>query len=134
MHSCRCSGSTAIRDSKLTLKIIRITLGVLCTIAGVIGLLLPVVPQTIFFVLAVVLLFPEHHRVQSILRKYGPRYPRLMKMLERLGIDPGPAGAGQPPDPADGFLVGANPLVQEYRSEETRDRSAEAPAAETRRP
>lgn len=93
----------------------RITLGILCVIAGIIGLLLPIVPQTIFFVLAAILLFPDHPKIRKLLDKIEPRYPRLINFLERLGIgDTEPEDDPDPRPPAPGFMVGTNPVLREY--------------------
>ena len=100
------------------------TLGVLCAILGIIGLLLPIVPQTIFFVLAVILLFPDHPKVRKLLDKIELKYPRVINFLEKLGIgDTEPEDDPDPRPPADGFPVGTNPILREY---ELRGKSPES--------
>lgn len=91
------------------------TLGILCLIAGIIGLLLPIVPQTIFLLLAFILLFPDHPRVRKLLDRIEGKYPRVINFLERLGIgDTEPEDDPDPRPPHDGFPVGTNPILREY--------------------
>lgn len=103
------------RDPRTLLHVTRITLGILCVIAGIIGLILPIVPQTIFFILAAIFLFPDHPRIRKLLDKIEPKYPRLITFLEKLGIgDTEPEDDPDPRPPADGFMLGTNPILREY--------------------
>jgi len=45
-----------------------------------------VVPQTIFLILAAILLFPSHPRVQKLLAKFEHKYPKILGWLAKLGI------------------------------------------------
>lgn len=65
---------------------IRIGLGITFVILGLIGILIPVMPQTIFFLIAVALFFPTHPRVEQGLRRIEPRWPRFAQFLRRLGV------------------------------------------------
>ena len=101
--------------SRTWLHVLRITLGVLCVIAGIIGLLLPIVPQTIFFILAAILLFPDHPRIRKLLDKIEPKYPRLINFLERLGIgDTEPEDDPDPRPPSAAFMIGTNEILRDY--------------------
>ncbi len=48
--------------------------------------MLPIVPQTIFLILAAILLFPSHPRVQKLLAKFEHKYPKILGWLAKLGI------------------------------------------------
>lgn len=70
---------------------IRIGLGFFFLILGIIGLLVPLMPQTIFLVLALLLLFPSHPRVEKLMKKVHARWPRAAHILQRLGVGEEPA-------------------------------------------
>lgn len=71
---------------------IRIGLGVLFLILAAIGALLPVMQGWIFLLLALAMFFPSHPRVERTVRKLEPRWPRLVRLLRRLGVgEPLPA-------------------------------------------
>ncbi len=78
-----------IPASERVLVLVRLSLGIFFLILGIIGLILPVVPQTIFLLLAAVLLFPKHPTVRKLSTKFGPRFPRLFALLRRFGVDTG---------------------------------------------
>lgn len=42
----------------------------------------------IFFLLAFIMLFPDHHKVAEILDRGENRFPRLVRNLRKLGIGP----------------------------------------------
>jgi len=65
---------------------IRIGLGVVCLVMGVIGALLPVLQGWIFFALALALFFPRHHWVQRTLARAEHKVPRFVAFLRRLGV------------------------------------------------
>lgn len=68
------------------LLIIRISLGVVFTILGVIGSFLPIMQGWIFFLLAFLVLFPKSPLAAKVLHKIQPRMPRLVAWLRRQGI------------------------------------------------
>jgi hypothetical protein len=65
---------------------IRITLGIVFAILGVIGSLLPIMQGWIFFLLAVLVLFPQSKFAIKSLDKIERRMPRLVARLRRWGI------------------------------------------------
>jgi uncharacterized membrane protein YbaN (DUF454 family) len=68
------------------LFILRITLGVVFAILGVIGSLLPIMQGWIFFLLAALVLFPRSRFAVRACEKIEPRMPRLVAWLRRRGI------------------------------------------------
>jgi len=68
------------------LLILRITLGVVFTILGIIGSLLPVMQGWVFFLLAALVLFPQSRFAIKACAKIEPRMPRLVAWLRRNGI------------------------------------------------
>lgn len=66
--------------------ILRITLGVVFTILGVIGSVLPIMQGWIFFLLAALVLFPNSSFAIKACNKIEPRMPRLVAWLRRRGI------------------------------------------------
>lgn len=65
---------------------LRIILGIVFLLLGVIGALLPVLQGWLFFLVAIVLFFPNHPRVERILIRAEPKFPRLVAWLRRMGI------------------------------------------------
>lgn len=93
------------------------SLGIVFLILGIIGLMLPIVPQTVFLVLAAVLLFPSHPKVQKLIGKIEKKYPRIHSWIHKLGIttdlpDCEPIPAKQIPG-ALGFPLATNPVVRD---------------------
>ena len=68
------------------LLVLRITLGIVFAILGVIGSLLPVMQGWIFFLLAGMVLFPQSKFAVKACDKIEPRMPRLVARLRRWGI------------------------------------------------
>lgn len=66
--------------------ILRIILGILFTILGVIGSLLPILQGWIFFLLAAIVFFPNSSFAEKVLVKAEPRVPRVAAWLRRIGI------------------------------------------------
>jgi hypothetical protein len=64
----------------------RIFLGIVFTILGVIGSLLPVMQGWVFFLLAVFVLFPQSRFTIRLLDKAEHRAPRLVAWLRKFGI------------------------------------------------
>lgn len=65
---------------------IRIGLGVVFLILAVIGAFLPILQGWVFLLLALVMFFPSHPKVEKALRKAETKWPRLVHLLRRLGI------------------------------------------------
>ena len=63
--------------------ILRILLGIVFTILGVIGSVLPIMQGWIFFLLALLVLFPKSKLAMKTLDKVEPRAPRLAAWLRR---------------------------------------------------
>jgi hypothetical protein len=83
--------STGSRDSrrrKHLLRAFRWSLGVLFILLGIVGALLPVLQGWIFFLMAFIMLFPDHHKVAEILDRGENRFPRLVRTLRGMGIGP----------------------------------------------
>jgi uncharacterized membrane protein YbaN (DUF454 family) len=68
------------------LFILRITLGIIFAILGVIGSILPVMQGWIFFLLAVLVLFPRSRFAINACGKIERKMPRLVAWLRRRGI------------------------------------------------
>jgi len=65
---------------------LRITLGVVFLVLGVIGSLLPVMQGWIFFLLAALVLFPQSRFAIKACDKIEPKMPRMVAFLRRRGI------------------------------------------------
>jgi quinol-cytochrome oxidoreductase complex cytochrome b subunit len=65
---------------------IRLFLGIVFLILGVIGSLLPVLQGWIFFLLAALVLFPQSRFAIKACDKIEPKMPRLIGWLRRRGI------------------------------------------------
>ena len=76
------------------LLILRISLGIVFFILGIIGSLLPVMQGWIFFLLAALVLFPRSRFAIKACQKIEPKMPRLVARLRRWGI-------GIPPEDPD---------------------------------
>jgi len=68
------------------LLFIRITLGIVFLVLGVIGSLLPVLQGWIFFLLSALVFFPQSRFAVKACDKIEPRMPRLVAFLRRRGI------------------------------------------------
>jgi uncharacterized protein len=66
--------------------LIRITLGIVFLVLGVIGSLLPVLQGWIFFLLAALVLFPQSRFAVKACDKIQPKMPRMVAWLRRRGI------------------------------------------------
>ncbi|HVR37841.1 MAG TPA: hypothetical protein VMU84_02010 [Thermoanaerobaculia bacterium] len=64
--------------------LVRISLGVTFTILGIAGSLLPVLQGWIFFLLALIVLFPNSRFAETVLAKAEPRMPRFVAWLRRV--------------------------------------------------
>lgn len=65
---------------------LRITLGILCLILGVIGSVLPIMQGWIFFLLGGLLLFPKSKFAIKALDKIEPKFPGLVRWLHKVGV------------------------------------------------
>ncbi len=65
---------------------LRITLGIIFAILGVVGSLLPIMQGWIFFLLAILVLFPQSKFAIKSLDKIEKRMPRMVARLRRWGI------------------------------------------------
>lgn len=65
---------------------LRLTLGLVFAVLGVIGSILPIMQGWIFFLLAALVLFPQSRFAAKTLVRIEPRMPRLVARLRRWGI------------------------------------------------
>lgn len=84
-------GSALLRHRSATLPppmlfALRILLGIIFVILGVIGSLLPIMQGWIFFLLAALVLFPKSKFAIKACEKIEPKMPRLVAWLRRRGI------------------------------------------------
>lgn len=78
-----------IRGSEYDLlPVIRVSLGILSFILGIIGAILPVMQGWIFFLISAALFFPRHRYVHSLMEKGEAKVPRFVGWLRRLGVGP----------------------------------------------
>lgn len=79
-------GTGSARLPAPMLLFLRISLGIVFAILGVIGSLLPIMQGWLFFLLAGLVLFPQSRFAVKALEKIEPRMPRLVARLRRWGI------------------------------------------------
>ena len=65
---------------------LRITLGIVFAILGVIGSVLPIMQRWVFFLLSALVLFPQSKFAIKSLDKIEKKMPRLVARLRRWGI------------------------------------------------
>lgn len=65
---------------------LRITLGIIFAILGVVGSLLPIMQGWIFFLLSILVLFPQSRFAVKSLDKIEKKMPRMVARLRRWGI------------------------------------------------
>ena len=65
---------------------LRITLGIIFLILGVIGGFVPIMQGWIFILLGILVLFPESKFAVKALDKVEPKMPRMVAFLRRRGI------------------------------------------------
>ena len=82
----RRDGSGASLKMPGKMIIIRISLGILFLILGIIGGFVPIMQGWIFILLAFLMLFPRTRAAEKILKKATPKLPRLVRFLRRLGV------------------------------------------------
>ena len=66
--------------------VLRLTLGVVFFILGIVGSLLPVLQGWLFFLLSALMFFPNSRFTSKVLVKAEPKMPRVVGWLRRLGI------------------------------------------------
>lgn len=71
---------------------LRIFLGIVFTILGIIGSVLPVMQGWVFFLLAALVLFPRSKFAIKACDKIEPKMPRVVAWLRSMGV-------GIPPEP-----------------------------------
>lgn len=91
---------------------LRLILGVVFLVLGFIGLLVPVMPQVIFFVLAALMFFPKHRRLNKMLDRGERKMPRPIAWLRRIGIGHPDQECGAGPIPADSPSVQPAPAYE----------------------
>lgn len=84
LRRARGTGSATLSPGML--MFLRITLGVVFAILGVIGSVLPIMQGWMFFLLSFLVLFPNSQYAVKALDKIQPRMPRMVAWLRRRGI------------------------------------------------
>jgi O-antigen ligase len=82
----RARGRASAKLPPSMILFLRITLGIVFAILGVIGSLLPIMQGWIFFLLAVLVLFPQSSFAVKSCDKIERKMPRLVARLRRWGI------------------------------------------------
>ena len=65
---------------------LRLGLGIVFFMLGIIGSFLPVLQGWLFFLISFLLFFPQNRWSTRILQKAEPKVPRVVALLRRLGI------------------------------------------------
>jgi uncharacterized protein len=71
------------------LVILRLTLGFVFLVIGIIGGFVPVLQGWIFILLALAMFFPSHPRIEALLRKADVKTPRIARAIRKLGVGTG---------------------------------------------
>ena len=79
-------GRASIKLPAPMILALRITLGIVFVILGVIGSVLPIMQGWLFFLLAALVLFPQSKFAVKALDKIEKRMPRMVARLRRWGI------------------------------------------------
>ena len=82
----RMRGMRSAKLPRPMILVLRITLGIILAILGVVGSLLPVLQGWLFFLLAALVLFPDSRFAVKALDKVEPRMPRFVAWMRRQGI------------------------------------------------
>lgn len=85
-EALRARGLTLATLPSPMLLALRIALGIIFAILGVVGSLLPIMQGWIFFLLAVLVLFPQSRFAIASLDKIEKKMPRMVTRLRRWGI------------------------------------------------
>ncbi|HET8799530.1 MAG TPA: hypothetical protein VFO89_17720 [Thermoanaerobaculia bacterium] len=86
LGASRRGEGASVRLSPPMLLFLRILLGILFAILGVVGSLLPIMQGWIFFLLAALVLFPQSRFAVKAVSKIEPKMPRTVAWLRRMGI------------------------------------------------
>lgn len=85
-EAVRSRGRASAKLPAPMILFLRITLGIIFAILGVIGSLLPIMQGWIFFLLAALVLFPQSRFAIKSLDKIERKMPRVVARLRRWGI------------------------------------------------
>lgn len=85
-EALRARGLTFAKLPAPMILFLRITLGIIFAILGVIGSLLPIMQGWIFFLLSILVLFPQSRFAVKSLDKIEKKMPRMVARLRRWGI------------------------------------------------
>jgi uncharacterized membrane protein YbaN (DUF454 family) len=66
--------------------ILRWSLGIVFSILGVAGVILPVLQGWVFFLLALLMFFPNHRKAAALVSKLDRKWPRTAAFFRRLGV------------------------------------------------
>ena len=66
--------------------VLRLSLGIIFFLLGIIGSVLPILQGWIFFLIAFFLFFPQNRWTRNILHKAEAKAPRTVALLRKLGI------------------------------------------------
>ena len=65
---------------------LRLTLAIIFTLVGLVGVILPVLQGWPFLILAFLMFFPRHRLAEKTLLKIETRAPRVARLIRRLGV------------------------------------------------
>ena len=65
---------------------LRLTLAIIFTFIGLVGVILPVLQGWPFLILALLMFFPRHRLAETTLLKIETRAPRVARLMRRLGV------------------------------------------------
>jgi hypothetical protein len=85
-EALRARGRASAKLPAPMILFLRITLGIIFAILGVIGSLLPIMQGWIFFLLAALVLFPQSKFAIKACDKIEGKMPRMVARLRRWGI------------------------------------------------
>lgn len=74
------------RTMPIRMVVLRLSLGIIFFLLGIIGSLLPILQGWVFFLIAFLLFFPQNRWTRKLLHKAEPKAPRTVAFLRRLGI------------------------------------------------
>lgn len=95
-EALRARGVTLSKLPPPMLVALRITLGIVFAILAVVGAVVPILQGWVFFLLAILMLFPQSRFAIKALDKIEKKMPRLVARLRRWGI-----GVHRPDDDSD---------------------------------
>ena len=65
---------------------LRLTLAIVFTLLGAVGVILPILQGWPFLILAFLMFFPRHRLAEKTLLKIEMRAPRVARLMRRLGV------------------------------------------------